>query len=160
MTKSKLRIQQLPDTLPVREPLEIPTNPPPMNKRNRLPIKEALFVQNYVKTGDGAQSVRLAGFTTKHPSNRAAALLRRPRIQRAVKPFYELLDNHRDALYKELKLRENFLSGLEYETLLKGIDVLTKNSQLLKGNATENVAVVDMTEQYNKLINEIKNKNG
>jgi phage terminase small subunit len=160
MTKSKLHIQSLPalpaSSTPVRVSIEIPTDPPPMNRKNRLPIKESLFVQNYVKTGDGAQSARLAGFTTKHPSAKAAQLLKRPRIARAIKPFYELLDSHRDALYKELKLREEFLNELQYETILKGIDVLTKNSQLLKGNATENVAVVDMTEQYNKLINEIK----
>lgn len=136
---------------------EIPTNPPLMNKKNRLKIREAKFVIGYSKHGDGARAVREAGYEVKSPSSKASELLKRSKIKNAIQPFIDQLDTHRQAVLDELDRRVPFLAELDYEVLLKSVDVITKNSQLLKGASTENIAVMDVSEAYNKLINDVKN---
>ena len=56
----------------------------------------------------------------------------------------------RDRLTKELESRD--LTGERYETVIKSIDIITKNIQLLTGGKTENVGVEVLDEEKQKAI--------
>lgn len=121
-----------------------------------MPMKEINFVVSYAKHGVGSQAVREAGYTTKNPGAKASDLLKRPRVKAALQPFIDQIENTRRNFSNELQKRSKHLEKVDIEVLLKAVDVLTKNHQLLTGNSTENVAVVDVTEGYNRLINDVK----
>jgi hypothetical protein len=90
-------------------------------------------------------------------------IAKHPRKVTETKSFQNIVN---PALKRMEKIRSKALEGLEkknvnkekYSTLLSGVDVLTKNIQLLGGKATENVGViVDVSERihnkYSKLSN-------
>lgn len=52
---------------------------------NNLRTKHAKFVEHYLKTGNGAQSAKIAGYSEKNAAQRASILLKSPQIQLALK---------------------------------------------------------------------------
>lgn len=56
-----------------------------------------------------------------------------------IKPIVSRWEQERDRLTSELEKRD--LSKERYETVIKSIDIVTKNIQLLSGGKTENVGL-------------------
>ena len=74
--------------------------------------------------------------------------------QSIINPVVKKWESIRDKMTKELENKD--LTFEKASDLVSMVDKLTHNIQLLSGNSTENVAVVNVTEQYNELINKVK----
>lgn len=59
--------------------------------------------------------------------------------QDAINPIVKRWEKERERLTKELESRD--LTDERYETLMKAVDVSTKNIQLLSGGKTENIGI-------------------
>ena len=66
-----------------------------------------------------------------------------------ISPIVNRWAKERDRLTAELEKRD--LSKERYETVMKSIDIVTKNIQLLSGGATEKVTINLSNEQKEKL---------
>lgn len=69
--------------------------------------------------------------------------------QSVMEPFVKQLERERQRLMSEMVTRD--LSQEEYKTMVEAVDKLTKNSQLLSGGNTDQVALVlpgDVTKKY------------
>ncbi|MCK9319536.1 hypothetical protein [Methanoculleus sp.] len=60
-----------------------------------------------------------------------------------IEPFLEGLIKERERILKALKTKD--LSKVQYEGLVRSLDLATKNIQLLSGGATERVAGIEIT---------------
>jgi hypothetical protein len=67
-----------------------------------------------------------------------------------INPVVNKWIRERDRLTKELRSRD--LTGERYETVIKSIDIITKNIQLLSGGDTEKVKVVVLDEEKQKAL--------
>ena len=73
--------------------------------------------------------------TSETPSN----VTNTKSYQNEIKPIVDRWENERDRLTTELEGRD--LSKERYETVIKSIDIVTKNIQLLSGGKTENIGI-------------------
>lgn len=71
----------------------------------------------------------------------------------AIKPVVEQLEKERQRILKAMSQKD--LSKEKYQTLVQSMDIVTKNTQLLGGKATDNVAIhVEISEH---IANKYKN---
>ena len=125
---------------------------PPRKWKNRMTLKQKKIIVAYAKTGSNKKAAEMAKVSPGY----VGQIINSDRGKAELAPVLNLLTSHRTAVLNELQRREATLSAEDYKTLLQAVDILTKNHQLLSGGATENVAVADVTEKYNALINAVK----
>lgn len=75
-------------------------------------------------------------------------------FQAIINPAIKKLEQARDNAMREILSRK--LDDVDYSDLTNSVTRFNHDIQLLSGNSTENVAVVNVTEQYNELINKVK----
>lgn len=51
---------------------------------HKLTIKQSIFIDEYIKTGNARQSMKTAGYTTKHPDQNAIQLLNNSKIAEEI----------------------------------------------------------------------------
>lgn len=114
---------------------------------DKLTTQEQNFVKEVVRTGNKTEAVVKA--YKEKDSNYAGVkgnrLIRKDKIQKAIKPIVDKWIAERDRLTAELESRD--LSEEKYETVIKSIDLITKNIQLITGKATENIAIATVSEE-------------
>lgn len=79
--------------------------------------------------------------------------------QETINPIVKRWEKERERLTSELEKRD--LTGERYETVMKAIDIATKNIQLLSGGKTENIGLGEgfNEEEKEALLALIKNDN-
>ena len=77
----------------------------------------------------------------------------RDRIQRALSEVADDIDEIRQKTIDALK--EKDLTEIEYRDLVKGLDTLTKNHQLLSGGATSRTETFEMHDLSDEELQEI-----
>lgn len=83
------------------------------DKAGCMTRQQAVFVENYLVTMNGAESVRAAGYKTKDPRNTASLLLSKPHIQEAV-------DKGMAERVSRLRINQDYV-------LLKLVDIIESN---------------------------------
>ena len=73
-----------------------------MNKREKLTIKQARFVDYYIQTGNATKAAKLAGYSEKTAYSIGEENLRKPEIRRAIERRLKELESHRIAETKEV----------------------------------------------------------
>lgn len=77
--------------------------------------------------------------------------------KRIINPVVDEWIEERNRLTKELKTRD--LKGERYETVMKSIDLITKNIQLLSGGKTENIGLDEgLTNKEKEGLKKLLNK--
>jgi hypothetical protein len=78
-------------------------------------------------------------------------IISRPGVQKEILPVVERLKKHRDKIIQELEIKQ--LDEVKYKDLMDGMDKITKNIELLSGNATERTEEILTKEQLDVLLN-------
>jgi len=147
---AKRTIKPLP---PTDAPLEPVFHPAPKKFKNRMTLKQKRIIVAYAKTGSNKKAAELAKASAAY----VGVVVNSPRGRIELQPVIDAIASHRNAVLLDLRRRESSFFQEDYKTMLSALDITTKNHQLLSGGATENVAVADVTEKYNELINAVKN---
>lgn len=60
-----------------------------------MTLKQQIFVKEYIRTQNGAESVRKAGYNAKNPSHYANELLKKPKIAQEIdREYKKILDKY------------------------------------------------------------------
>ena len=86
--------------------------------------------------------------TAEHLQKR---IIEAPGVQKDLLPVVERLKKHRDKIIQELEIKQ--LDEVKYKDLMDGMDKITKNIELLSGNATERTEEILTKEQLDVLLN-------
>jgi hypothetical protein len=97
---------------------------------------------------------------SKHMAKQPNRVVQSKSYQQAIAPVVEQLEKERQRIIKAMASKD--LSDEKYATLVTAMDVVTKNTQLLGGRATDNVAIkVEISEhianKYKDRANEATN---
>jgi IS5 family transposase len=102
-------------------------------------IKQKKALNNLVANGGNkAQAIRDAGYAesmTREPAKVFDSVGLKPEVER----FVAKLEKERERLLDSIMSKN--LDDVQYESAIRSVDILTKNTQLLGGKATDNVAV-------------------
>jgi len=74
----------------------------------------------------------------------------------AIEPVISALEIERTEILKRMKKTR---SKAKYRDLTYSLDIVTKNHQLLTGGKTENLGIEGLSNELNKLIDNVKNAN-
>lgn len=100
-------------------------------------IRAQKALANLVANGSSkAQAIRDAGYsknTARCPSKVFGSL----EAKEVIEPFLAKLEKERVRLIDNISLKN--LDDVQYEAAVRSMDMITKNTQLLSGKATENV---------------------
>ncbi len=138
---------------PIHQPIP-KTNKAKANKSKRKPsIRAKRALVNLVANGGNkAKAIRDAGFadiTAKTPEKVFGSVALKPEVDKVVAKLESLRER---ALQRMAKM-----SGkASYRDAVYGVDILTKNHQLLTGGKTENNGLQELAEQFNQLIETLK----
>lgn len=121
----------------------------------QLSLNKQGFVHDYAITGNATQAVKdnFDTISTRNSAhNKGSRLLLNATIKEAIEevrePIIEQLKEEIQRLVNELKLRD--LTKEEYSNVVRAIDVLQKQVQLLSGGKTENIGVEVVTPEREK----------
>ena len=107
-----------------------------------LTKKEKGFVRDIVRTGNATKAA-LDNYEieSKNKENVAGAIgsenLRKPKIQKALKPILERYQKELDAVLAAMELKNK--DSEQYKTLVDAADKIQKQIQLLSGGATATI---------------------
>lgn len=119
----------------------------------KLNLMQQKFIQLYLESGNGAESVRQAGYRTKHPDKYASQLLSKPHVKKVLEEVRMILQEKFDVgLFCRLNiLRQIAENGLEDSNRILAIAEINKilsDFALIKMVRTNLVASIeDLTNE-------------
>ena len=134
------------------------------NKPKKLTIKEKAFCREYVKSGNGLQSIKKAGYkykTDNASSNAASLFLKKPEIQDEIKRLMEKKEDHSIMTGKEVmelfsaiargEVKDQFGLDASLNDRLKAMNEIAKRTvdieNRMKGIPDSNVSIkLDWTD--------------
>lgn len=121
-------------------------------KMSGLSIKGKKALTNMVANGGNlAKAMRDAGYSAR-TARSPQKLTNQPEFKKEALSFIQKLEKERDRLIEAISKKN--LGKVQYEGAVRSVDLITKNMQLLSGNATERSEV--NIENKDKVKNAIK----
>ena len=115
----------------------------PTQKQKNLIHNLSININNPKETKTQKQLLIDSGYKPS-TAQRSTEIIQSPTIQKAIRPIIRKLDREKKRILQELSMRD--LTNEKYFILTKSFDILTKNSQLLSGRSTDNIAILDVTK--------------
>lgn len=116
-------------------------------------VIETIGKHRKVKIGEIVKQMGYSASVAKTPQ----LVTRTKSYQLAISPVLAKIEKERDRIL--LAMKEKDLSEEKYATLLAGLDILTKNAQLLGGKSTENIGIaIEISETLANKYKQVSNE--